>query len=46
MRKQLDKLQKENTDISQECSMLQQRIGVLAVVEKQHNECAARIKVS
>ena len=40
-----DSLHHKNSEISQECSLLQQRIGVLSVVESQHNKCASRIKV-
>nr|CAB3254081.1 homer protein homolog 2 [Phallusia mammillata] len=46
LKKQLEQLQIELSEKSQECNMLQQRVGVLNVVEKQHNECAVRIKKS
>ncbi|XP_078490660.1 homer protein homolog 2 [Ciona intestinalis] len=42
LKREMEKLHKENSEKSQECNMLQQRIGVLTVVEKQHNECSAR----
>jgi len=38
-------LLKKNKEISQECSLLQQRIEVLSVVEFQHNQCVTKIKV-
>ena len=46
VRRQIDQLQVEKSDKSQECNLLQQRVGLLAVVERQHNDCANRIKVS
>jgi len=45
MRREVEQLQKDYSEKCQECNMLQQRVGVLAVIERQHNECAAKIKV-
>uniref|UniRef100_H2YAH6 WH1 domain-containing protein n=1 Tax=Ciona savignyi TaxID=51511 RepID=H2YAH6_CIOSA len=42
LKQEMEKLHKETMEKSQECNMLQQRIGVLTVVEKQHNECSSR----
>ncbi|CAK8690421.1 unnamed protein product [Clavelina lepadiformis] len=46
LRKTIEQLRNENAEKCKECITLQQRIGVLNVIEKQHTECAARIKKS
>lgn len=42
----MDLARKEASEKAQECNMLQQRVGVLAVVEAQHGELTVRLKVN
>lgn len=44
LRRQMDLARKEASEKAQECNMLQQRVGVLAVVEAQHGELTVRLK--
>lgn len=46
LRKQIELARKDANEKAQECNMLQQRVGVLAVVENQHQELTVRLKQS
>ncbi|XP_039267332.1 homer protein homolog 2-like [Styela clava] len=46
LRKQIEYARKDANEKAQECNMLQQRVGVLAVVENQHQELTVRLKQS
>ena len=41
-----EKRKRENGEKIQECNLLQQRVGLLAVIERQHNDCSNRLKVT
>jgi len=46
VQRQMNQLQLENNEKSQECNLLQQKLGVLAAIERQHTDCTNRFKKS